>query len=64
MADIRAVPHCAIRDRSSSKKSMLILSKKSLYETWPTIAQHGPFVVNTRQELKQAVDDFNRRGLA
>ena len=24
------------------------------------IAEHGPFVMNTRQKLKQAVDDFNQ----
>ena len=27
------------------------------------IAEHGPFVMNTRQKLKQAVDDFNQERL-
>ena len=40
---------------------LLLLAAKALHEP---IVQYGPFVMNTRQEIEQAVDDYNRGVLA
>ena len=47
--------------RGSEPARALLIAGKPLAEP---IAQHGPFVMNTRLELKQAVDDFNHGRLA
>ena len=46
---------------SNSPARALLIAGQPLGEP---IAQHGPFVMNTREELKQAVDDFNHGRLA
>ena len=46
---------------ASEPARALLIAGKPLGEP---IAQHGPFVMNSRQELKQAVDDFNHGRLA
>jgi len=48
-------------DASGEPPRALLIAGKPLGEP---IAQHGPFVMNTRNELQQAVDDFNRGRLA
>jgi redox-sensitive bicupin YhaK (pirin superfamily) len=45
--------------RAQENSRALVITGKPLNEP---IAQHGPFVMNTREELSQAVDDF-RAGL-
>ncbi len=48
-------------DASGEPARARLIAGKPLGEP---IAQHGPFVMNTRGELQQAVDDFNRGRLA
>ena len=45
-----------IEFQASSQTTMIILSGQPLGEP---IAHYGPFVMNTKAELVQAVDDFN-----
>ncbi len=42
--------------QSIGESKILILSGEPIQET---IDAHGPFVMNTRQELIEAIDDFN-----
>jgi redox-sensitive bicupin YhaK (pirin superfamily) len=41
--------------RAKSGTQVLLIAGQPLREP---IAQHGPFVMNTRQELMQAVEDY------
>ena len=45
--------------RAQANTRAIVIAGKPLHEP---IAQYGPFVMNTREELVQAVDDF-RAGL-
>ncbi|MEV6633362.1 pirin family protein [Actinoplanes sp. NPDC051470] len=50
-------PGDAIRVSSSSELDLFIMGGRPLREP---VAHHGPFVMNTREELKQAFDDFQK----
>ncbi len=43
--------------RSKTSASALLITGRPISEP---IVQHGPFVMNTRAEIRQAIDDFNR----
>jgi redox-sensitive bicupin YhaK (pirin superfamily) len=38
----------------------IVLAAKPLHEP---IVQHGPFVMNTREEIEQAIDDYQHNRL-
>ena len=46
---------------NSADARLLLIAGRPLHEP---IAQHGPFVINTRAELMQAVQDYNAGRLA
>jgi len=58
MAILQNEGNCVVIEGSPGAK-ILLIAGQPLNEP---IAQHGPFVMNTREELIQAVDDF-RAGL-
>ena len=50
-----------VRLQASAGAKAILLAGKPLREP---IAQYGPFVMNTRQQLMEAVDDFRAGRLA
>jgi len=55
-ADVRADSEILLRN-GSSDANILILQGKPIGEP---VVQHGPFVMNSKQEIKQAFDDYQR----
>ena len=57
LANAGATAWCCAAAGSSEPRRALLIAGRPLHEP---IAQYGPFVMNTREQLMQAVEDFHR----
>ena len=56
---LRSDVACALVNTGGTEAEFLLLHGRPIGEP---VARHGPFVMNTRQELQQAYDDYRRTG--
>jgi hypothetical protein len=51
--------HRVLLENAPKEAYLLLLQGKPIDEP---VVQHGPFVMNTREEIKQAFDDYQKTG--